>query len=254
MAEALATLDSIVDNLKQVANELLPTKNVNKDGKETTKRADPLIALATLRKCVEDLAHFVQKDISKERAQETTIKEHEDEIDHLKQKNLKGKVIITSKSQYGECLIKTDIQLQQENMSLAEHVVELVKLKYNQVITKEDIASCFRLKKGGVLVKFTKKGKGSQFHTLSSKIKSSQGANIILYLNFMMTARRGELLFQIRNLKKEGRIKKFYSDEEGNISIKLNNTVRVTDVYNEASKKLRTWTLDELFAACQESR
>ena len=45
MAEALATLDSIVENLKQVANELLPTKNVNKDGKETTKKADPLIAL-----------------------------------------------------------------------------------------------------------------------------------------------------------------------------------------------------------------
>ena len=106
-------------------------------------------------------------------------------------------------------------------------------------------------------MKFAKKGKGSQFHSLSSKIKSTQGANINLYLNFMMTARRGELLFQIRNLKKEGRIKKFYSDEEGNISIKLNvgdNTVRVTDVYNEASKKLRTWTLDELFAVCQESR
>merc|ERR1712208_128081 len=120
-----------------------------------------------------------------------------------KQKNMKGKIIITSKIQYGECLIKTEAQLQQENKSLAEHVVELVKLKYSQVITKEDIGSCFRLKKGGILVKFTKKGKGSQFHTLSSNIKSSQGTNINLYLNFMMTARTGELLFEIRNLKKE---------------------------------------------------
>ena len=88
---------------------------------------------------------------------------------------------------------------------------------------------------------------------MSSKIKSSQGANINLYLNFMMTARRGELLFEIRKLKKEGKIKKFYSDEEGNIAIKLNhgdNTIRVTDVFTENSKKLRTWTLEELFAAC----
>ena len=132
-------------------------------------------------------------------------------------------------------------------------MVELVNLKYKQVITKEDIASCFRLKKGGILVKFTKKGKGSQFHTLSSKIKSSQGANINLYLNFMMTARRGELLFEIRNLKKAGKIKKFYSDEEGNIAIKLNhgdNTIRVTDVFTDSSKKLKTWTLEELFATC----
>ena len=253
MAEALVTLDSIVNNLKQVANELLPTTTVHKNGKESKKDADPLIALASLRKCVEDLALFVQKDKIKERTQETTIKEHEDEIDHLKQKNLKGKIIITSKSQYGECLIKTEAQLQQENKSLAEHVIDLVNLKYSQVITKEDIGSCFRLKKGGVLVKFAKKGKGSQFHTLSSKIKSSQGAKINLYMNFMMTARRGELLFEIRKLKKDGRIKKFYSDEEGNISIKLNvgeNIIRVTDVFNEGSKKLRTWTLDELYAAC----
>ena len=253
MAEALVTLDSIVNNLKQVANELLPTTTVHKNGKESKKDADPLIALASLRKCVEDLALFVQKDKINERTQETTIKEHEDEIDHLKQKNLKGKVIITSKSQYGECLIKTDTQLQQEDKSLAEHVVELVNLKYKQVITKEDIASCFRLKKGGILVKFTKKGKGSQFQTLSSKIKSSQGANINLYLNFMMTARRGELLYEIRNLKKQGKIKKFYSDEEGDIAIKLNNgdnTIKVTDVFTDSSKKLRTWTLEELFATC----
>ena len=89
MAEKLVTLDDIVNNLKQVAKELQPNITVNKNGKESKKDADPLVALASLRKCVEDLAHIVQKDRIKERTQETTIKEHEDEIDHLKQKNMK---------------------------------------------------------------------------------------------------------------------------------------------------------------------
>ena len=102
-------------------------------------------------------------------------------------------------------------------------------------------------------MKFAKKGEDSQYHSLSSKIKSSQGAKINLYLNFMMTPRRGELLFEIRNLKRSGRIFKFYTDEDGNISIKLNrgeNIIRVTDVFSEGSNKLRTWSLDELYAAC----
>ena len=184
------------------------------------------------------------------------MREHEDEIDHLKQKSLRGKVIITSKTQYGECFIKSDEQLKEENKSLAKHVIDLVKLKYKQDITEESIQSCFRLKKGGILVKFWKKGAGSQFQTLSSKIKSAQGSNINLYFNFMLTGRRGELLFQIRKLKKDGKIFKFYSDEEGNIAILVNRgdrKVKVTDIIQEGSNKIKTWTLqdlEELTAAC----
>ena len=256
MTEAQISLEKIVENIKKVASDLVPGA---KDGVPKTRKGgkeadfDPLAVLGSLRKCIEDLARFVQKDQTNKTKQENTIREHEDEIDHLKQKNLKGNIIITSKSQYGDCLISSEEQLKLENISLAKHVIDLVKLKYNQDITEDDIASCFRLKKGGILVKFWKKGRGSKFHTLSSKIKSSQGANINLYMNFMLTPRRGELFFQIRNLKRDGKITKFYSDEDGSISIKLNrgeSIIRVTDIYSEGTKKLKTWTLEELMAAC----
>ena len=72
-------------------------------------------------------------------------------------------------------------------------------------------------------------------------------------MNFMLTPRRGELFFQIRNLKRDGKITKFYSDEDGSISIKLNrgeSIIRVTDIFSEGTKKLKTWTLEELMAAC----
>ena len=243
MAEALAVpLESIFNTLTNVANKLKENKNTQ----------NLHSALGSLKNCVEQLAHIVQNEQNQRTSQETTIREHEDEIDNLKQSNMKGHIIITSKEQFGVCHIKSDDQLQQENKSLAQHVKDLAKKKYNQDITEDDIKACFRLKKGGILVKFWKKGRGSQFHTLSSNIKSTKGSDINLFFNFMLTSRRGELLFQIRKLKKEKKIAKFYSDEFGGISIKFSNgdkKIKITDVVKEGSK-LKTWTLDELLAAC----
>ena len=243
MAEApTAPLENIFTTLTSVANKLKENKNVQ----------NAHCALKSLQKCVEELAHFVQNEQEKKTQHETTIREHEDEIDHLKQNNLKGHIIITSKAQYGVCHIKTDDQLQQENKSLVEHVKDLVKKKYNQDITEHDIKACYRLKKGGILMKFWEKGNGSQFQTLSSNIKSAKGSDINLFFNFMLTGRRGELLFQIRKMKKEKKIAKFYSDESGGISIQFSKggrKVRVTDIFQEGPK-LKTWTLDELSAAC----
>ena len=63
MGEALVTLQSIVDNLKQVANDIGPAFKTRK-GKETN---DPMLtSLSSLRKCVEDLALFVQKQQTKQ--------------------------------------------------------------------------------------------------------------------------------------------------------------------------------------------
>ena len=114
MAEAQISLENIVENIKKVASDLLPSITKDKDGPKTRKgkdatEVDPLVTvLGALRKCIEDLAHFVQKDQNNKTKQENTIREHEDEIDHLKQKNLKGNIIITSKTQYGDCFVKTE--------------------------------------------------------------------------------------------------------------------------------------------------
>jgi len=245
MAEAqAATLQNIFETLTKVTNEL----------KDKPTNRELTVAMKALQNCVEHLAHIVQKEQDKEKTLETTIKEHEDEIDHLKQKSLKGRIIITSKSQYGQCNIKTDDQLRQENKSLADHLTELVKLKYGQdIITEGSIQTCFRLKKGGILVKFWKNGKGSPFQTLSTKIKSAQESDINLYFNFMLTSRRGELLFKIRKMKKEGKIAKFYSDEDGSISIQIargERKIKVTDTILEGTNKIKTWTVDEVAAAC----
>ena len=65
----------------------------------------------------------------------------------------------------------------------------------------------------------------------------------------MLTKRRSKLLFYIRKLKQDKKIYKFYSDEEGNITIKVKpgeKNMKVTDISTEGASKLRTWTDEEL--------
>ena len=88
MAE-VPTLEDIIENINKVTAELQPTKTKNKNNKEVEKPADPLIALDTLRKCVEDIALFVKQEHTDKAGHAKTAQEHEDEIDHLKQKSLK---------------------------------------------------------------------------------------------------------------------------------------------------------------------
>ena len=42
-----------------------------------------------------------------------------------------------------------------------------------------------------------------------------------LYANFQLTRKRSTLLFHLRVLKREKKIAKFYSDENGNISLRV---------------------------------
>ena len=237
-------IQEIIQNLGKVAVALTPA------GKKTTENV--ATALESLKKCVEDLANIVQKDQEEQAGQADhakTVREHEDEIDHLKQKCLKGKIIITSKVVEGEGRIKSADQIEREGGTLAEHVTKLVKHKYNIDITEDDIASCFHLPKGGIMVTFWKKWKSSPFMKLVAAIKSPMNSHVPLYFNFMLTKRRSKLLFHIRKLKQDKKIFKFYSDEEGSITIKVKpgeKNMKVTDISTEGASKLRTWTDEEL--------
>ena len=241
VADNHTTIQNIIQNLGKVADNLNP---VGRQGTENVANA-----LKALQKCVEDLTKVVQKDHENLVDIAKTAREHEDEIDHLKQKSLKGKVMITSKVMEGEGSIKTAVQLESEGVTLANHVAKLVKHKYSVDITEDDIASCFHLPKGGIMVTFWKKWKGSPFMNLVNAIKSPMNSHIPLYFNFMMTKRRSKLLFHVRKLKQDKKIFKFYSDEDGAITIKAkqgDRNIKITDITTEGSSKIRSWTDEEL--------
>ena len=58
------------------------------------------------------------------------------------------------------------------------------------------------------------------------KIKSGLGKkDMPLYINIQLTRRRSTILYLLRNLKREGKIQKFYSDENGSIALRVRDGV-----------------------------
>ena len=45
--------------------------------------------------------------------------------------------------------------------------------------------------------------------------------DIMFFFNFQLTKRRSKLLYKMRQLRKEGRISKFYCDENGMLSLMI---------------------------------
>ena len=50
-------------------------------------------------------------------------------------------------------------------------------------------------------------------------IKTGENMGLNVFFNFQLTKRRSKLLFKIRQLKKDGKISKFYSDENGMLTV-----------------------------------
>ena len=65
----------------------------------------------------------------------------------------------------------------------------------------------------------------------------------------MLTRRRSALLFDVRQLKKEGKIEKFWSDEEGNISVQVvgkKDKKRITNFFDPKIDDFKTLYINEL--------
>ena len=178
------------------------------------------------------------------------IRYHGDELDHRKQRRLKGKIVISSVAKEGKpSLIKNDDFLRQEQKSLQHHVADLVKDKYTITIKAEDIDTCYRPSKGGIVISFLNTSAGSAYSELATKIKSATGVDKNVYFNFMLTKRRSHLLFEVRKLKQLKTIFKYFSDDDGNISMIVNANSRsekLTNIRTSNNSMLKIMTVDEM--------
>ena len=92
-------------------------------------------------------------------------------------------------------MILSDEKLQGSN--LTEHVINLIKTKYKEVVLTAADFSSYRLHNGCIVLTFLNKLPGSAFQKLVGAIKSKTGADMNLYFNFMLTRKRSNLIFEI---------------------------------------------------------
>ena len=116
-------------------------------------------------------------------------------------------------------LIKTDEQLSQEKLSLVDHMVALVKAKYDITLPATDIQACHRLPNKSVILRLWRRTEDSAWSKIVAVIKAGKNLELNVYFNFHLTRRRSALLYEMRQLKKSGSISKFFSDENGQLTV-----------------------------------
>ena len=190
--------------------------NLNTHLQSVDKEVDPQLAKAFT------LLTEAVKEISKHLNDEDKLKrESDDEKDDMKQRGLRGKFVITSPKK-GVDLVGDSAKYKNDN-EVVKAVIDLAKEKYKVEIPEDEISTCYALKKGGIVLGLWRFGRGSAFQRLAGAIKSGRDVDkdMNVFFNFMLTKKRNNLLYNVRELKRkeESKIKKFYTDENGTITV-----------------------------------
>ena len=233
--ESSVTLERIISKIKLVANTLT-SKSKKKDDlnpKEITS------CLEHIKDAFEDLTEYLDEEKKSKSALEN-------KVDIEIQKNYKGHFVVSSTDKSHP--LKSAKDVKEDKNILIEHVQELADKKYSVKIPKEEFVSCFHLNNGNIAISLAHHKKDSAFHKLVEKIKMKPSNKLNIFFNFRLTGVRSYLLFEIRKLKRDGEISKYYTDENGQISIKTNDDkkIKVTNFYDKEEKDTRCLTLQEM--------
>ena len=176
------------------------------------------------------------------------IRTLEDELDNNKQRDLKGNLVISSKAnKLNKSVIKSDEEL---CVPLIDHVRNLLDEKYGVDVPEDNIQACHRLPNGSIILRIWKRTENSAWTSLISAIMTGGKKDMHLYANFHLTHRRSGLLYALRQYKKEGKIFKFFSNENGALAFKRTESSAKTFITfyrnDKSGKPQKTLTTCEL--------
>ena len=177
----------------------------------------------------------------------------EDENDEIKQRSLKGNLIISSPTilhRSLKSLIKSNAQLASENQNLTNHILELIHTKYGVRVPVEDLQALHRLPNSTLVLRIWKRTEESAWNQLINAIKTGGNRELNFYLNFHLTSRRSKLVYELRQYKKKNQIVKFFSDENGGVAVKIKDQdakIRITfHKKKDSETPEKTFTVNEL--------
>lgn len=205
-----------------------------------------------VREKLETLNSLVKKakqliDILQNSSEEQTA-----QLDDCKQRLLKGNLIVSSKkTDDKETLILDDETLASKGITLEHHIIELIDSKYNVKIPVSDVQACHRLtSKDTVLLKIWNRRSDSAFWKLSDSLKSGGvKKKMNIYVNYQLTKERNLLVFNVRKLKEEKLIDKYFVNENGQVYIKVSSDgrkLKISQVITESKKFMHNPSKQEI--------
>ena len=169
----------------------------------------------------------------KKMVMEAKTRQLEDSSDHHHQRTLKSKFFISSTKE--NSAIRTEKELEEQGMSVARHVADLIDRKLGVKVAKEDIKSCHHTKTG-LIVRLWDFKAGSVYDQVVTAIKSGKGREQMdVFINFALTNRRASLLYEVRQLVRNKMLGKFFVDSNGSISVLPSGS----DTNNWAATKMK---------------
>ena len=233
--------------------------NMNTDGKDINTVLQALLDVFLAQ--VEDTRNLRLEQQKKHADLENRIRAQGDQLDEIQQRGLKGNIILSSPNNDGKaCLIKTPQCLDEENSSVLDHALDLVKKKYGVVLPATDVQACHHLpswtkgKKGqpefkSVLIRVWNRVPGSAWCQLVDRIMQGGDRGTNIYANFQLTSTRSSLVYHLRKLKSEKKIFKFYTNENGQVFYKSSENAKkfkVTFFSTKQNDLPKTLTVTEL--------
>ena len=150
---------------------------------------------------------------------EARVRDLESDADSTSQKLKTGSLILTQPRE-GNIILKKEA-LEASGASVASHATQVIEAKTGVKVDESDLKAAHFLPNGNVKVKFSDAKEGSKFKQVVEKIKKPlpDERKVPVYLNFDLTKKRSALLYEVRRLKKQNKIFRFFTDFDGTISI-----------------------------------
>lgn len=164
-------------------------------------------------------------------------RQEKDELDETRQRNLKGNLIISSPNIGNKkSLIKSDAELKTAGLTLHGHILDLVKEKFGVTIPKGDIQTCHRLKnENNIILRVWNRAPDAAWWNLVTAIRTGVNPGTNLFANFQLTDRRNQLCYHLRKLKREKKISKMSTTENGQLSFRVkDNGEKIKVTYSSA--------------------
>ena len=252
MAAALKKVSAEVEKVTKALENASRKGKKAKQGEEDLDNKSLTALVYNLKTALEQLVTFVGKEDNicpKVKEQEVKTRQLEDQSDDMQQKSLLGSFILTSKANDAlESLIIPEKELKEP---LVDHIKTLALTKLNVTLPVEDIHRCHYLQDGSIKLVIWNLRPNSAFDQMVNAIKnpSVERRSTNLYFNFMLTRRRNTLLYEIRKLKRDGAIFKYWTDYDGMITVKKEEggpKQRITSITNRKDFFVRTYTSAEV--------
>ena len=148
-----------------------------------------------------------------------TVKDLESDLDAAAQKSKTGTIILTQPKEVN--LIKSEETIKAGGRTVEEHACELINMKTGVAVDEKELNLAHYLPNGNIKVRFSDRKAGSKFSQVAEKIKkpSREYKDVKVYANFELTKKRSAILYEIRRLKRENKVHRFYTDFDGSISL-----------------------------------